>query len=242
MALEWDAFGSRTYETGVDHGVLYLPDSSGAYTNAYVWNGLTSVSESSEGGEPEALYADNIKYLELVSAEDKSLSISAYTYPEEFEECDGTRSPVKGLKISQQTRKKFGFSWRTKVGNDDKGDEYGYKLHLAYGCLAAPTEREYATVNDSPEAIEFSWDVSCTPVAISGYKDAAILTVNSFDFTTDEEKAALAALEEALYGDEAGTQQPYLPTPAKVIELLTPAEPPTPGPTEPEGEDQGSEP
>lgn len=224
--LVWDEVGSRTYETGVDHGVLYLPDSTNQYVNAYVWNGLTAVSESSEGGEPEALYADNIKYLELVSAEEKGLSISAYTYPPEFEQCDGTAEPVKGLKIGQQTRKKFGFVYRTKVGNDVDGEDHGYKLHLCYGCLAAPTEREYATINDSPEAIEFSWDISCTPVVVnSNYKNAAILTVDSTLFETEAEKAALKALEDALFGTENGSAR--LPMPAEVITLLTPGTPTT---------------
>lgn len=226
--LEWDKTGSRTYETGVDQGVLYLPDATGAYANAYVWNGLTAVSESSEGGEPEPLYADNMKYLELVSAEDKNLSISAYTYPDEFEECDGTASPanIKGLKIAQQARKKFGFSYRTKIGNDQDGDDHGYKIHLCYGCLAAPTEREYATINDSPEAIEFSWDVSCTPEKMTGYKPTAVLTVDSTGFTTDAEKAALQALLDALYGTD--DTNAYLPLPNKVLELLTPVTPPDP--------------
>lgn len=220
--LQWDQVGERTYETGVDRGVLYIPDSTGAYVNAYVWNGLTSVSESSEGGEPEALYADNIKYLELVSAEEKKLRISAYTYPDEFEQCDGTATPIKGMKIAQQIRKKFGFVYRTKVGNDVDGEDHGYKLHLCYGCLAAPTEREYATINDSPEAIEFSWDISCTPVVVnSNYKNTAIITVNSADFQTEKEQDALTALEDALFGTES--ESAYLPTPADVITLLTPA-------------------
>lgn len=234
--LEWDAVGSRTYETGVDHGVLYLPDQTGAYANAYVWNGLTSVSESSEGGEPEALYADNMKYLELVSNEDKNLSISAYTYPDEFEQCDGTASPVKGLKAAQQVRKKFGFVYRTKIGNDVDGEDHGYKLHLCYGCLAAPSEREYTTINDSPEAIEFSWDVSLTPAAMTGYKPTSILTVDSTQFVTTAEKAALTALEDALFG--TSSESAYLPTPDTVKSLLTPAT--VVEPAEPEGDGEGT--
>ena len=159
-ALTWDDVGDKLYETGVDHGVLYLPDSSGVYNTGFAWNGLTTVTESPTGAEPSAQYADNIKYLNLVSAEEFGGTIEAFTYPEEFAQCDGTELPSPGVALGQQIRKMFGMSYRTKVGNDVDGMDFGYKLHLLYGALAAPSEKAYATVNDSPEAISFSWDIS----------------------------------------------------------------------------------
>ena len=213
-ALTWDAVGARIYETGVDHGVLYLPDSTGAYTKGVVWNGLVSVSESPSGAEPSPQYADNIKYLNLVSAEEFGATIEAFTYPDEFAVCDGTAEPTPGVLVGQQTRKPFGLSYRTKIGNDLSGSDYGYKLHLVYGALAAPTEKAYSTVSDSPEAITFSWSVSTTPVEVPNHKPTATLTINS----TKVDPAALALLEEMLYGTD--TDEAELPLPADVIALF----------------------
>lgn len=220
MKLQWDKAGERRYETGVDHGVLYLPDNAGAYVEGYAWNGLTAVTESPSGAESNPQYADNIKYLNLVSAEEFSGTIEAFTYPKEFQLCDGTASPTPGVTIGQQTRKSFGMSYRTKIGNDLAGQDYGYKLHLVYGALAAPSEKAYATVNDSPEPITFSWEFSTTPIEVGtiagqDYKPTATLTVDSTEVDAD----ALATLEEMLYGTE-GTD-PRLPTPGEVIAMFS---------------------
>lgn len=196
--LVWDAIGERYYETGVDHGVLY-PVENGQYPRGYAWNGLTNISESPSGAEQSPLYADNIKYLTLTSAEEFGLTIEAYTYPDEWEACDGTGTLASGVKIGQQGRKKFGLSYRTKLGNDTDGDTHGYKLHLVYGCSASPSERSYATVNDSPEAITFSWEVTTTPITLDGYNPIALITIDSTQ--VDQEK--LAALEAILYGTDA---------------------------------------
>lgn len=220
--LVWDVVGERFYETGVDRGVLYLPV-AGEYTIGYAWNGLTAVTESPSGAEATPQYADNIKYLNLVSAEEFSGTIEAFTYPEEFAQCDGSASPVPGLRVSQQSRKTFGLSYRTKVGNDVDGGDHGYKLHLVYGCLAAPSERAYATVNDSPEAMTFSWEFSTTAVEVPNLKPSASLTVDSRDFTTAPQETALAALEDALWGPTSGVGTPRLPLPDEVITLLTAA-------------------
>ena len=177
--LTWDASGQRFYETGVDHGVLYLPDASGAYSNGVAWNGLTSVSESPTGAEPTALYADNIKYLNLYSAEEFGATVEAYTYPDEFAQFDGLYTPEAGISIGQQSRKSFGLSYRTKIGNDIEGDSYGYKLHLIYGCTASPSEKAYNTINDSPEAITFSYEVSTVPVAVTDAKPTSLVTIDS---------------------------------------------------------------
>lgn len=212
--LTWDATGSRLYETGVDHGVLYLLNSQGAYANGVAWNGLTAVTESPSGAEANPQYADNIKYLNLLSAEEFGCTIEAFTYPDAFAQCDGTASPSAGVSIGQQTRKTFGFSYRTKLGNDIDGSDHGYKLHLIYGALAAPSEKAYATVNDSPEALTFSWEVTTTPVDVPGYKPTAQLTIDS----TKVDALDLAALEELLYGTaNAGAE---LPLPAEVIALF----------------------
>ena len=168
----WDQTGERLYETGVNHGVLYIP-TDGVYSKGVAWNGLTAVTESPSGAEATPLYADDIKYLNLVSAEDFGCTIEAYTYPKEFAECDGSASIAKGVKIGQQTRKVFGLSYRTVVGNDVDSNGHGYKLHLIYGCLASPSEKSYSTINDSPEAITFSWEVTSTPVNVSGFKPTA---------------------------------------------------------------------
>lgn len=221
--LEWDKVGARVYETGVDHGVLYLPDAQGEYSTGVVWNGLVSVSESPSGAEPSPQYADNIKYLNLVSAEEFGATIEAFTYPDEFAVCDGTAEPTPGVLVGQQSRKTFGLSYRTKIGNDLNGSDHGYKLHLVYGALAAPTEKAYSTVSDSPEAITFSWSVSTTPVEVPGLKPTATLTINS----TKVDPAALALLEEMLYGSTAETAS--LPLPGEVIALFEATEPPGAG-------------
>jgi hypothetical protein len=215
--IVWDAVGARRYETGVDHGVLYLRDDTGVYSSGYAWNGLTTITESPSGAEASAQYADNIKYLNLVSAEEFGATIEAFTYPDEFAECDGTGVPKAGLTIGQQSRQTFGLSYRTKVGNDVQGDAFGYKIHLIYGCLAAPSEKAYATVNDSPEAATFSWEVSTTAVEVPNFKPSATLVVDS----TKVNASALHALEELLYGST--TAQARLPLPAEIIALFTPA-------------------
>lgn len=220
VELKWDATGERTYETGVDHGVLYQQDAAGEYVDGVAWNGLTTVTESPSGAEASPQYADNIKYLNLMSAEQFGCTIEAFTYPIEFEQNDGSASPTPGLSIGQQNRKTFGFSYRTMKGNDTEGLDFGYKLHLVYGCLAAPSEKGRSTINDSPEAVAFSWEVSTTPVEVGTvggvtYKPTAKLTVDS----TLVDPARLATLEDQLYGT-AGTD-PSLPMPADVIAMLT---------------------
>jgi len=217
--LVWDKVGDRTYETGVDHGVLYIPGSDGIYDEAHPWNGLVTVTESPSGAEASPQYADNIKYLNLISAEEFGATIEAFTYPDEFAQCDGTVSPSKGVTIGQQPRKTFGLSYRTLFGNDVSGTEHGYKLHLVYGALAAPTERAYGTVNDSPEAITFSWELSTTPVEVPGFKPSALLTIDS----TKVDAADLAALETILYGSDSGAGTARLPLPTEVIELFAAA-------------------
>lgn len=198
--LIWDGIGERFYETGVDHGVLY-PVVGGTYPKGYAWNGLTNISESPSGAEQTALYADNIKYLTLTSAEEFGLTIEAYTYPDEWEACDGTASLADGVKIGQQPRTKFGLCYRTKLGNDVDGDAHGYKLHLVYGCSASPSERSYATVNDSPEAISFSWEVTTTPITLNGHNPVALITIDS----TKVNKTKLTDLEDILYGTNGST-------------------------------------
>lgn len=212
--ITWDGIGERFYETGVDHGVLYIPDTNGVYTNGYAWNGLVSITESPSGAEATPQYADNIKYLNLVSAEEFGFTIEAFTYPDEFGQCDGTSQPSAGVLVGQQGRKTFGLSYRSVVGNDVEGNELGYKLHLIYGCLAAPSEKAYSTINDSPEAITFSWEVSTTPAPVTGYKPTSLIIIDSR--TVDA--ADLTALEDVLYG---GTAAAKLPTPDEVIEMFT---------------------
>jgi hypothetical protein len=214
--LTWDDVGEKIYETGVDHGVLYLPDPAGVYNTGFAWNGLTTVTESPSGADPNPQFADNIKYLNLTSAEEFGGTIEAFTYPEEFGQCDGTALPAPGLAIGQQGRKMFGMSYRTKVGNDVDGVDYGYKLHLLYGCQAAPSEKAYATINDSPAAINFSWAITTTPVPVTGYKPTALIVVDS----TVVDSADLTALEDLLYGKAA--TEAALPTPDAVIALIGP--------------------
>lgn len=211
--LVWDQSGERFYETGVKNGVLYIP-TSGVYSKGVVWNGLTAVTESPSGAEATALYADDIKYLSLTSAEEFGATIEAYTYPEEFAECDGSASLATGVSIGQQARKTFGLSYKTTLGNDVDGNEHGYKLHLIYGCLAAPSEKAYATINDSPEAITFSWEVTTTPVNVTGHKPTACITIDS----TKADPAKLAALEAKLYGSEL--EEASLPLPDEIAEMF----------------------
>lgn len=211
--LLWDQIGERVYETGVDRGVLYLLDETGAYDTGFAWNGLTGVTESPSGAEASPQYADNIKYLNLVSAEEFGATVEAFTYPDEFALCDGTASPEAGLYVGQQGRRTFGLAYRTRVGNDLDSDA-GYKLHLIYGAMAAPSERAYATVNDSPEALTFSWELTTTAVAVPGYKPTATLTID----TTKAAAADVAALEAILYGSE--TDEPRLPLPGEIITLF----------------------
>lgn len=234
FVLDWDKASEHIYETGISRGVLYVVDSSKSGDNKYgtgvEWNGLTSVSESPEGAEPTAIYADNIKYLNLMSAEDFKGTIEAYTYPDEFGVCDGSVELLTGIKIGQQTRKMFGVCYRTEVGNDVDGSAHGYKLHLVYNCLASPSERSYETINDSPEAITFSWEFSTTPVNVTGHKQTALVTIDS----TALDPAKLPLLEAALYGTNdattittisakitAYTGQPMLLLPDEIVTLLS---------------------
>lgn len=211
--IVWDESGKRLYETGVKNGVLYLQDESGAYTKGVAWNGLTAVTESPSGAEATPLYADDIKYLELFSAEEFGATIEAYTYPEEFEACDGSASLGTGVTIGQQDRKTFGLCYRTVLGNDVKSNEYGYKLHLIYGAKAAPSEKGYQTINDSPEAITFSWEVTTTPVNVAGFKPTASVTIDSTKI--DHEK--LKEIEDMLYGEGATDAKLPLPDELKTI-------------------------
>ncbi len=213
--IVWDAIGEHTFETGVRNGVLYLKDTEGAYNTGVAWNGLTSVSESPEGAEATDLYADDIKYLTLMSAENFKATIEAYTYPVEFEECDGSATIANGVVIGQQSRKPFGLCYRTAIGNDTDGNEHGYKLHIVYGCQASPSEKQYSTINDSPEAITFSWEVNTTPVNVTGKKPTATLIIDS----TKADKAKLTALEAILYGSES--TEPRLPLPDEIATLMT---------------------
>ena len=214
--LTWDDTGKRLYELGVDHGVLYVQDPTGTYPAGVAWYGLVSVTESPSGAESNPQYADNIKYIDLISAEEFGGTIEAFTYPDEFGVCDGTASPSTGLVLGQQTRKRFVMSYRTKIGNDVDQMDHGYKIHLIYGALAAPSEKAYASINDSPEAITFSWEFSTIPVALTtgSYKPVASLTIDS----TKVDPAKLALLEAELYGD--ATNPANLPLPDEIITLL----------------------
>ena len=211
--IVWDESGKRLYETGVKNGVLYLQDETGAYNKGVAWNGLTAVTESPSGAEATPLYADDIKYLELFSAEEFGATIEAYTYPEEFEACDGSASLGTGVTIGQQDRKTFGLCYRTVLGNDVKSNEYGYKLHLIYGAKAAPSEKGYQTINDSPEAITFSWEVTTTPVNVAGFKPTASVTIDS----TKIDAAKLKTIEDMLYGTESVEAKLPLPDELKTI-------------------------
>ena len=211
--LTWDDLGKRFYETGVKQGVLY-PQVGGAYPKGVAWNGLTAVTESPSGAEPTPLYADDIKYLELTSNEEFGCTIEAYTYPDEFKACNGEATLAEGVTIGQQTRVPFGFCYKTVLGNDEKKNDYGYKLHLVYGATASVSERGFQTINDSPEAVTFSWEVTTTPVAVKGFKPTAILTIDSTTIAPEK----LTALEDILYGkDEAEAR---LPLPDEIAELV----------------------
>lgn len=223
MKLVWDKTGEHYYETGVKNGVLYPMSASGTYPKGVAWNGLTAITESPSGAEATALYADDIKYLNLMSNEEFGATVEAYTYPDEFAECDGSASLTEGVYIGQQARKTFGLCYRTTLGNDSKGDDYGYKLHIIYGAMASPSEKAYSTINDSPDAITFSWELSTTPVAVANFKPTASLTIDSTK--VDPEK--LATLEEILYGKDGtgedhstGAVDPRLPLPDEIANIM----------------------
>lgn len=212
--LVWDKTGERFYETGVRNCALYVQDSTGTYPKGVAWNGITAFTESPSGAEQTPLYADDIKYLSLMSAEEFGGTIEAYTYPEEFGECDGSAELAKGAYIGQQARKKFGLAYKTTLGNDVDGNDKGYKLHLVYGCLASPSEKGYATINDSPEAITFSWEITTTPVNVADHKPTSIVTIDS----TKADPTKLAALEAILFGSE--TVDARLPLPDEIATTL----------------------
>ena len=212
--LVWDQSGKRLYETGVDHGVLYPIQTGGVYSKGVAWNGLTAVTESPSGADVNDIYADNMKYLGLVGAEKFGATVEAYTYPDEFAECDGSVELVKGATIGQQNRKVFGMVYRTVIGNDVDGNEHGYKLHLIYGATAAPSEKAYNTINEDPEAITFSWELSTSPVNVTGHKPTASLTIDS----TKADPTKLAELEKILFGDTE--TEPRLPLPDEIAQLL----------------------
>lgn len=221
--LVWDKTGERFYETGVSQGVLYPQATGGTYPKGVAWNGLTAVTESPSGAEATALYADDIKYLNLLSTEEFGATVEAYTYPKEFEACDGSASLAEGVTIGQQKRQSFGMCYRTVLGNDTENNEHGYKLHIIYGAQAAPSEKAYATINDSPEAITFSWELTTTPVSVTGYKPTASLTIDS----TKVDPTQLSELEKILYGkDPTGPEtqdgvEPRLPLPDEIAEIFS---------------------
>lgn len=227
--ITWDAIGERYYETGCDRGVFYK-QVNGAYPKGVAWNGLISVSQNPSGAEPTALYADNIKYLNLMSREEFAAAISCYTYPPEFAECNGEKELVAGVKIGQQPRVPFGFTYRTKIGNDEKGSAFGYKIHIVYGAMASPSEKQYQTEGETPEAMELSYDIVTTPVSVEDFEPTAHIEIDSRDFATEAGKAKLAAFEQYLYGKpevdpgEGGEVIPavpaQLPLPSKIVELL----------------------
>ena len=223
MKLVWDKTGEHYYETGVKNGVLYPMSASGTYPKGVAWNGLTAITESPSGAEATALYADDIKYLNLMSNEEFGATVEAYTYPDEFAECDGSASLTEGVYIGQQARKAFGLCYRTTLGNDAKGNDYGYKLHIIYGAMDSPSEKAYSTINDSPDAITFSWELTTTPVAVANFKPTASLTIDS----TKVDSQKLATLEEILYGKDGtgedhstGAVDPRLPLPDEIATLM----------------------
>lgn len=233
-ALAWDNVGERLYETGVDHVVLYPINDNNEYKPGVAWNGVTNIDESPSGAEPTKLYADNIQYMTMYSAEEYGSTINCYTYPDEFDACNGVADlgdNVVGASAGQQERKRFGYSYRTKIGNDTQGQDYGYKLHLVYGCSSKPTSKSHGTVNDSPEAAEMSFEITSDPVVFSSdpsekLKPTCVIEIDSTKFVTADQKDLLAALEKKLYGDpEAASADvgiPYLPLPAEVRTTLTP--------------------
>lgn len=214
--LTWDAAGERLYETGVRNVVLYVKTGS-TYGKGVAWNGVTSIEENPTGAEATPLYANDIKYLNLVSNEEYEASITAYTYPDEFAECDGSASLVKGVRIGQQPRKEFGFCYRTAIGNDTEGTEHGYKLHLVYGALASPSSRSHSTINNDPEAAEMSWDITTTPVEVAGHRPTSVVEIDSTKVKPEE----LAALEKKLYGGDQEGENPTLPSPTEVAAMFT---------------------
>ena len=222
--IVWDKTGEHFYETGVKNCVLYIP-TEGVYSKGVAWNGITAITESPSGAEATALYADDTKYLNLYSVEEFGATIEAYTYPDEFAECDGSAELVAGVKIGQQARKPFGLCYRTTIGNDTDGNDHGYKLHIIYGAMASPSEKSYNTINDSPEAVTFSWELTTTPVNVAGAKPTASITIDSTK--VDDQK--LAALEEVLYGkdgtgsDHTGAVEPRLPLPDEIKTIMTAA-------------------
>lgn len=215
--LVWDATGDRLYETGVKYGVLYPQDDSGTYPKGVAWNGLSTVTESPSGAEATAVYADDMKYLNLYSTEEFAATVEAYMYPDEFAECDGSAEIADGVTVGQQERKAFGMCYRTTLGNDTKANDYGYKIHIIYGAKAAPSEKAYASINDSPEAITFSWELSTTPVSVNGMKPTASLTIDSTKVTPEK----LAKLEAVLYGD--GSNEARLPLPDEIVTIINAA-------------------
>lgn len=219
--LKWDQTGERFYETGVKNGVLYIQETGGVYPKGVAWNGLSAVNESPSGAEASAIYADDMKYLNLYSAEEFAATVEAYTYPDEFAECDGSAQLVEGVTVGQQARKTFGMCYKTTLGNDIEANKYGYKLHIIYGAKAAPSEKAYATINDSPEAITFSWEVSTTPVSVEGFEPTASLTIDS----TKANPEKLKALEDILFGtDDVSSSEkpgPRLPLPDEIKTLMT---------------------
>lgn len=216
--IQWDQTGEKLYETGVSNGVIYPQSSNGTYPAGVGWNGLTNVSEKPTGAEATALWADNIKYLNLLSKEEFEGSIEAFMYPDEFAECNGEKELVVGMKIGQQPRKPFGFCYRTILGNDTELEDHGYKIHIVYGATVSPSERAYETVNDSPSAITFSWDFKTVPVDVTGAKPTASVEINSTDFTGDN-ASKLTALENVLYG--SADADPRLPLPDEIKTILT---------------------
>jgi len=213
--LTWDQVGEKVYETGIDRGVLFIPDGGGNYSTGVAWNGLVSITETPSGAEENAQYADNIKYISLRSAEDFGATLEAFTYPDEFAQFDGLATPTPGVSVAQQGRKSFGLAYRSKIGNDVDGEDHAYKIHLAYGLTASPSEKVYSTINDSPEAATFSWELSAVPVPVTGLKPTALVTIDSRDVTPE----ALAALEQLIYGTPG--DDPQLPMPDAVITLFS---------------------
>ena len=212
--LVWDQTGEKFYETGVKNGVLYVQHTDGTYPKGVAWNGLTAVTESPSGAEKTPLYADDTKYLNLMSAEEFGATIEAYTYPDEFAQCDGSAEIAEGVTIGQQARKTFGMAYKTTLGNDVSNNDYGYKLHIIYGCKASPSEKAYATINDSPEAISFSWEISTTPVNVKGFKPTANVTIDSTKVNAEK----LKALEDILFGTES--VEARLPLPDEIVTLV----------------------
>lgn len=213
--LVWDQAGQKLYENGVDQGVLFVQAANGTYQSGVAWNGLTAVNQSPSGGDANPLYADNIKYLDLRSAEDFGATVEAYTYPDEFAVCDGSAEIAPGVMAGQQARRSFGFSYRTLIGNDTEGDAHGYKIHIIYNATVSPSEKSYGTVNDSPDAINFSWELTTTPIAVTGFKPTAHIEIDS----TKVDEAKLTTLENLLYGTE--NAEPTLPLPDRLVEIFS---------------------